>query len=440
MQFLKKLKNILQYNRLFLIVLIISILYTLISICILKPKSKYSENFGDVYGYILDYKIDGNKLSITLKAKEKIIITYYFKSEEEKEHYKLSYGDYIYANGTFSIPKDNTNLNLFNYRKYLLSQKINYIIKADNIQLIKGNTNVFYKIKNIILKRIEKCSKSSSYLKTFIFADKNYIDNEIFSSYQSLGISHLLAVSGMHVSLISLLLLKLLDKFTENKRYILISILLLFYLFLTNYTISMVRATFQFILFFINKSLKLNIDSKNIVLLLFSILLIYNPFYIYNVGFIFSFAISFSLITLNKILNKGNIIYSLFMVSIVSFLISIPILINNFYQINFLSIIYNIFYVPFVSYILFPLNLLTLIFPILDNINYFFIMIFENFSNLLSNIKIFNVCVAKIPLWLVFIYYILLIILFKQFKNKKFSLIKTIKIIIIILIFIIIGK
>ena len=58
--------------------------------------------------------------------------------------------------------------------------------------------------------------KKKSYLKTFIFADKSYIDYETYMNYQKLGISHLLAISGTHVSLIGLVLLKIFKRFKEK--------------------------------------------------------------------------------------------------------------------------------------------------------------------------------------------------------------------------------
>ena len=433
---MKVLKNILQYNYIFYTLLIISIIYTFININFISTKSKYNGNEKEIYGYITDYKIDGDKLTITLKSKEKLLVNYYFKIEKEKNNYNFNYGDYIFIKGNLVLPTDNTNFNQFNYRKYLLSQKIKYIFNADSIKLISKNNNAFYSFKTSILDRINKCKKSSNYLKTFLLADKNYIDNQTFTSYQNLGISHLLAVSGMHVSLISLILLKIFNKLQESIKYSLVSIILLFYLFLTNYTISMVRACFQFILFFINKVLKLNIKNSNIVIFLFSILLFYNPYNVYNVGFIFSFAISFSLITFNKIFVNKNIFYSLFMVSLISFLVSIPILVNNFYQINLLSIIYNMFYVPFVSYILFPFNLLTFMFPMLDNFNYIFINFFEKVSSVLSDIKLLCFDTSKIPMLFIIIYYIILIIFLKKVENKKVRFKNIILIVFLLIIFI----
>ena len=409
---LKKLKTILQCNYFFYIFLIFSLLFTFVYINN-DYKSYYNEEYKEVIGIVKDYKIKDNKTIIYIKSKENLVINYYKKIDN------ISYGDYIKVKGEFYKPKNNTNFNLFNYKKYLLSKKIKYAVTGNDIAIIRKNKNILYALKNKLLDRVNKCNKTSNYIKTFLFADKNYIQEEIYKSYQTLGVSHLFAISGMHVSLVTMLLLKILYKLKEKNKYLIISIFLLFYLFLTNFTVSMLRAVFQFILFFINKLFKLNIKNTNLVILLFSLFLIINPYNIYNIGFMFSFSISFSLIRFNNLLSNGNFLYKLFKVSIISFLTSIPILINNFNNINLLSVVFNIIYVPYISYIVFPFSLITIIFPFLDNLTFVFINIFENISIFLSNINILTISISKLPTYLIIIYYIFLYILFNNIKLKN---------------------
>lgn len=429
MHYLKRLKIILQSNKIFYILLIISIIYTFLFI----KFDKYKVLNNKVYaGYITEYNIDGDKLSLVIKEKNKIMINYYFKTEDEKNNFNLTYGDYIKVYGKVSLPEDNRNFGLFNYRKYLLTKKIKYVVDSSKIELISKNTNIFYKIKDYIVKKIEKNNKTKNYIKAFVIGDKKEIDDNIITSYQYLGISHLLAVSGMHVSLISMVILKLLKKRLGNTSYLIVSMVLIFYLFLTNFTISMIRASFQFILFSINKIMKLKIKDINIILFLASLLLIYNPYYIYDAGFKFSFSISFSLILFKKIIERKNsYISKALTISLISFLVSIPILINNFNQINFLSIVYNIFYVPFVSFVIFPISLITLIIPYIDNIYIYFINIFENITLFLSNIKFLSFNIANIPTFIIPIYYIFLYSFIFRFKREKILILLIIFVVLI---------
>lgn len=412
---MKKLKNILQCNYIFYILLVLSLIYSFIFINFIIVKSEYKDSDKNLYGTVIDYKKSKDKTTIWVKGKEKVLVNYY-------SDINVSYGDYIYVYGVFKKPKEKSNFNLFNYKRYLLSNKINYVVTASKITIIKKNDNVFYTLKNNLLKRIESANKSKGYILAFLYADKSLIEKDVYTKYQKIGVSHLFAVSGMHVSLISIVLLKLLNKIKERKRYIIVSIFLSIYLFLTNFTISMVRATFQFILFFINKSFKLNIDNSNLVLFLFSILVIINPYNIYNIGFLFSFIISFTLIRCSKLI-KGKFIIKSLKTSLISFFSSMPVLINNFFEVNFLGIILNIIYIPFVSYILFPLSLVTVLFPSLDNILYMFISYFEKITDFFSNIKFLSFSICKINIFLIIIYYIIFIYILKRKKKLIYKII-----------------
>ena len=412
---MKKLKNILQCNYAFYILLVISLIYSFVFINFIIVKSNYKDNDKKLYGIVIDYKKSNDKVTIWVEGKEKVLVNYY-------SDINVSYGDYIYVYGEFKKPKENGNFNLFNYKRYLLSNKINYVVTASKITIIKKNDNIFYTLKNNLLKRIESANKSKGYILAFLYADKSLIEKDIYTKYQKIGVSHLFAVSGMHVSLISIVLLKLLNKIKERKRYIIVSIFLSIYLFLTNFTISMVRATFQFILFFINKSFKLNIDNSNLVLFLFSILVIINPYNIYNIGFLFSFIISFTLIRCSKLI-KGKFIIKSLKISLISFFSSMPVLINNFFEVNFLGIILNIIYIPFVSYILFPLSLVTVLFPSLDNILYMFISYFEKITDFFSNIKFLSFSICKMNIFLIIMYYLIFIYILKRKKKLIYKII-----------------
>ncbi len=422
---MKKLKIILQQNNIFYFLLIFSLIYMFIFINFINIKSKYNENDSSLQVKIIDYKKSDDKLVIYAKGKEKILINYC-------DDINISYGDYIYVKGKLIKPKDNTNFNLFNYKKYLLSNNIKYTVKASNIKILKRNKNIFYKLKNYIFFKIKSLDKSKKYILTFIFADKSYIDKEMYDNYQNLGISHLFAVSGMHISLVTFILLKLLEGKNEVIKYLITFIFLMFYLFLTNYTISMVRACFQFILIFINKLFKLNIDNSNIVIFLFSVLIILNPYIIYNIGFLFSFSISFTLIKFKDMIT-GDFMIKNIKTSLLSFFVSMPILINNFFKVNFLSIILNIIYIPFVSYILFPLCLITILFPFFDSFTYFVINFFETITKFFSSINLLTFSITKMNIILVIIYYFIFLWIIKS--NDKIK--KKIIIVFIFIVFII---
>ena len=189
-------------------------------------------------------------------------------------------------------------------------------------------------------------------------------------------------------------------------------------MYITNFTPSIVRAGVFTIFLIINKVKYFYIKTINLLILSLSIIVFINPFIIYNIGFQFSFINSFFLILASDKLNNKSKIKVLLLTSIISFLASLPVMINNFYEANILSIIYNIFYVPYISSIVLPMTILTFILPILDKVLNVFIFVLEKTSLVLTNISIGKVIIPKQNIIFIIIYYLLLVIIVKANKKK----------------------
>ena len=414
---MKRLKTILQSRYIFKILTILILIITIIYTKYYPFKSVFNNNDTEFIGIVEDYIIKDNQIKISLKSKERIIVTYKYTG---KVFNNLSYGDKIKVTGVLKEPSTNNIFNNFNYKKYLYNKKIYYTIEASKIDKIQNNNNHIYTIKNLLYTRINSL-KSSNYIKALLFGD-NKLDKEIKTSYQINGISHLFSVSGFHINFITSIIYFYLDRVTYNKKikYITVDIFLVLYLLLCN-TTSLLRCTVMNILLSINHLLKLNIKKIDIVLLTLILCIIINPFIIYDIGFIYSYTISFFLILYKNKYKTNNKLLKIIYISLISFLVSLPINIYTSYEINFLSIILNIIIVPIVSLILLPLSLLTLIFPILDNILYLITSILEKISLYTSNINIFKQILSKPSIILIIIYYLVIILILS--KNKHYYLI-----------------
>ena len=409
---MKNLKIILLYKIIFVIFIIsLGITYHKIRT---TNKTNEEDKKIQIKGYINNIEIKDERIEIELISENKTLVNYENKTNES---YKL--GDEIIVEGILKQPSKNTILNVFNYKNYLLSKNIKYILNAEKIIKIKETNKIQYKIKNTIIEHINKY-QTRNYLKTFLLGDNSEINENIIKTYQNNGISHLFAVSGMHLSLFSAILLYLLRKLkiNDNINYILISIFFVFFSFLTNYSPSILRALFMYILLGINKIFNLNIKTQYILIFIFSCLLLYNPFYIYNIGFLFSFIVSFFIIIYQHIINnQKTYLKKLFMTSFIAFLSSIPIMFQNFFKLNLLTPLINIIFVPIVSFVIFPLSLMTCIFKPLDNIFKLLINTLEFLSTLINKINI-DITLAHCPWYIVFIYYIVIICFIKGIHIK----------------------
>lgn len=423
---MKKLKIIL--NSRYLIISLIFI-YFICLVCNLSfnNKTTYQEKYYNISGVLLDYKIDNDKLTIILKEKEKIKGTYYLKSSKETDilQRQLEYGCSMNIKGIIKIPSNNTIPNTFNYKKYLKYNHINYIIQIDSLKVLKKNSSVFYKIKNFVVRRINKLNYSKEYVYAFLIGKKDYLDNEVYKNYQNLGITHLFAISGMHITLLCMLLKNILKKLKINYlfRELLIIIILIFYSFLANFSASIFRALAFYVLLTVNKNFYLNLTTIKIYIYSILAILLIDNYLLFNIGFQYSSLATLGLIISSNIVKNKRYFSKVLLTSVIATLFTIPITLNNFYEFNLLSCINNLFFVPFVSFIIFPLTIISFICLKFSNILMIFIKIMEYFSWKLNYFNIF-IQVPKFCCGWIFIYYLILIrsVYFNKFKNIIYCL------------------
>ena len=418
MLYSKKLKTILQSKYLFKIILFLCLLLAILRIHLFTKTSKYRPNETKIEGIVLKYKIDGDHLSMTVKGREKVMVHYYFKNELEKmtQEKKIELGSRIFLVGTLKEPANNTIPNGFNYKKYFLKESIFYLFQAKEIKIQEKNKSLFYKVKNILEKRIDKIDQTG-YFRTFILGDKTMLDKDELEKYQVSGISHLFSVSGMHVSFIVGIIMYFLSQFTyKNKlKYSIVTLFLLFYLYLTNQSASILRTTISFIITGINYCFNLKIKQLDLSILLLSIITLLNPYLLFDVGFQFSYLISTSiLLQKRKIVRYSKKWQQSLYVSYLSFLISLPICLYQFQSVNFLSILFNLVMIPLVSIVVFPLTFITMIIPVIYHIYSFMIKILEFLNDLFYQINIGKLIFLKPNIIIVIIYYIIIIFVVKK--------------------------
>lgn len=407
-----RLRKILLCNYLYYSVFILSIIILLFRLTI-PNKSNYSDNLKSFTGIIEDVFIRDNKVSITINNKESIIGTYYLKDKEKLPQLQL--GDIINVEGTFYKPKKNSTKYLFNYKEYCKRKNIYYLVEIDKLEVIESNNNFYYYLKQKCIDHL-----NHPYLKIFLLGDKRYINDEVKRSYQENGISHLFAISGMHITLLVNLISKILKKINikEKSIFIFTTIFLLIYLSLIGPAPSIVRGIMFYFFFSLNKIYYFYIKPVNLFLLIISLSLLINPYYIFEVGYLYSYSISFALISLADKISENNYFKSLLKVSCYAFLISIPITIYYFYQINIFGIIYNLLFVPMISLIIFPFSLLVAFIKPLEPIYQIIIELLENMSLFLKQISLGKLIFKRVNVIVYFIEYFLIFI-YIIFRKKK---------------------
>lgn len=405
---LKKLKIVFQYPNSFIFLFLLVVIITIVRIKIDDYHTKYSSQTEVITGVITSIKKSNGKTILSIRNNETILVT-------QNGYHKYHLGETVMVTGEIKKPSRTTVFHLFQYNQYLKSKRIYWQMYANKIEIKNSHQSFYYWIQEQFIMHMNKY-QSKKYLYAFILGDSSKIDETTKEQFQSLGISHLFAISGMHVSLLSLFLSKLLSKVCSKKMTaLLLTLFFIYYILLTGLTPSVIRAVTLTVVFLWTK----RYHRIQILVILCSILLLYNPFYCYNLGFLFSFTISFFLLKFQNIIQmKRGYIWRLWSTSCIAFLASFPILIANFYEVNFLTVFYNLLFVPFVSYLLFPLSLITFCLPMFDSFLQFLIVIFESFVSVMMNFT-WKVTFCHISIIFLIVYYIVIYYLLSMWRRKK---------------------
>ncbi len=332
----------------------------------------------------------------------------------------ITVGDSYLISGELEVAEASTIPSGFNYYKYLLSKKVKYTMYNPDLTYINHSFSI-NQLRGLISDYIEqKTPLSKDYIKTFVLADKQDIDQELQSRINTIGISHLFAVSGFHIALLVLSLDKLLSKAItkEITRQVIISIFLLTFLVITVFTPSVLRAALMYIFIVVNKRYKLELSTLDILSIIFLLVMIANPYSHYNIGFVLSFLVTLFILLALTIINDENMIYSLFKVGVISYLSTIPIIMNLNHEINLLTILFNVIFVLLMSYIVLPLNYITFIFPFLDKLNSSINNLYNEIIMVASNIDLFIIKGTFTSPLFTIIYFFLLLMLLIRFENK----------------------
>ena len=367
--------------------------------------------------YFINIDVSNIKGIVIECDSEKAVIRSNFNKIMVYHNKELSLGDY----GVFSLTKVDYDTELFSYSDYLLDQNIVLLCKLNSFEY-DDNYFVIGKIKDFFISELENHpSKYNNYLKTLLFADKS-MEEDIKSKTIDLGISHLLAVSGMHISVLVLVVEYILKKFFYFEKYIDfgICIFLVMYLFITNFELTVLRASLMVLLSKIFKHKKTMFSSLDILSIIGIFVLIIHPRYFNLLSFQLSFLVSFLIIIYANNIKVESKVLKTFFITLIAFIATLPIVINTNYSINLLSIFVGPIYVLFFELVLYPVSLIMLIIPKSHLVFDIFFNIFELSLSYLEQIKSLEIVIGSISLIEILLYFVILFFLLRSFEIKKY--------------------
>lgn len=313
------------------------------------------------------------------------------------------------------------------------SPRIKLISRIDGFNLknyiLKFKDQVHYTIQRNILE------PESSVLSAMLLARRRDIPSTIVEDFSRTGVSHLLAISGMHIAIISLLIVRLLSVFSLPKKisYSGTLLFLFLYIFMIGFPASAVRAGIMGAIVLIAEYFG-RINKCYFALLLVAIItLLINPkLIVYDIGWQLSFLAVLSLIFFSEDMEKLFCrmpklfgIKAILQTTLAAQILTLPWLIYKFGQISLVFPIANILLLPALPLIM-SLSVITIIitfiFPILATPLYWIIwnLIHKQIEVIswLSSFSNAAMQISKVPIiYIMFVY--IMIILFKIKPRKS---------------------
>ncbi len=397
-----------------------------------------------------------------------------------KKNINLDYSNKVIIQGTFIRPNEARNYKGFNYKKYLQTNKIYGTIKTSSVKLVsKNNINTILeinnKIRNKIIKQIQNIlpTETNGLLIGLLLGDNSYMQEETVEYFRKSSLAHMLAVSGAHVSyiILGLTYFATINKMNKKCGYLLTIFALIVIIFITNFSVSVIRASIMAIILIFSKIIYRKADIKNTLAISLLIILIENPYNIMSLSLQLSYLGTIGVIFITpiiyKIINKyikfkfkyKEKLFKAISVSASAQIMILPIMVINFNTISFTFLISNLIASPlFGMAIIYGIILILISFIALNiaeplgvllNVNLKALILISKFC---SKLKLSNIYVITPRTITVIIYYILIVltsyILTLKFSNnlkpRKIKFLKKIqklnhkKIILILIVFIII--
>ncbi|WP_288962151.1 DNA internalization-related competence protein ComEC/Rec2 [uncultured Peptoniphilus sp.] len=276
---------------------------------------------------------------------------------------KLDRGGTYKIHGKFYPPLPDMNKGTFNYEMNNKAQGIYLLGKLSRYDKISDSRGI-YKISDLFIDRAKYFfnknlnERNAGLLASLILADKSLVDSFDKDRFDSLGMSHILAVSGLHIGVLALFLEFIIKKISKNKKFtdLALVIILFLYIMAIGFPISAVRAFLFYILYKGNTYLEKDIDNRDIFFLSLSIILFINPMAIYSISLLLSYGAIFGLIfvyphLIERVSSKSLVNKSI--IGTLSVLISVFPLVNYYFSgFSILVFVANLFIVPIYSIII----------------------------------------------------------------------------------------
>lgn len=323
------------------------------------PVVRYDSTSGSFTGKVTDFDVyDGDFAVYTLRgringdtpAKIQLLTT----------ELDASYGDIVTVeDGEFSVP---VNTYVFPAADYCRSNHIYLTAANGDVSVEKTNSGrlkaLLADIRNSTERRFieELGEETGGFLSAMTFGEKEYLDSSLKISLYRSGIGHIMAVSGLHVSIAAAVVMAALRRLRVN-RYLsfgAVNLLMLAVIGLANCPISAIRAALMLDIMYSARLFRQQNDSLNSLSAAALLICLADPYAVWSSGFLLSLSGTFGIAVLGPYIGKRfrtekSIMYPV-ITAICTSISVFPASAFFFDEVSVISPLTNLILVPFCSF------------------------------------------------------------------------------------------
>ena len=250
---------------------------------------------------------------------------------------------------------------MFDARKYYETIGISAALHNAELSEYIAPSSLYWKLTNKLSYIRSTCGmlsdlcfteSDSGVVRTMLLGDKSYLDADLKTIYSSCGLAHILAISGLHISLLGMSFYTILRKMRLHAviSAIFSIILMILYGLMIGFGASTIRAIVMFSIRMLAGVLHRTYDATTAVVIAAILILIGQPMYIFYSGFQFSFGAIMAIFFISPILE--SIIPSRILANTSINIVTLPIQLNSYYYFPLISIPLNIILIPLMAVLL----------------------------------------------------------------------------------------
>ncbi len=393
------------------------------------------------------YQVAGKVNKIVEKDGYRQIFVYDAMAEKGQEHTRISGiilqvsednpgfleeflpGDVIMAQVSLKEYENSRNPGNFDLKNYYETMNITCYGWCDEITAVQKNNNPVMRGIFSFKKRLKKVyeeigiGRDAGVYCSLVLGDKSMLDTAIKLLYQANGIAHILAISGLHISILGMGFYSFLRKccIPFGVSFLCGSFVMVSYGVMTGNSVSTVRALVMFLCCIFAGVVGKTYDSISALSLAAVWILVSYPKMLWNTGFLLSFLAVTGVVVVKPAVsqalgNPESKPVNAFLVSLSVSLVTLPVLLDAYYEIAVYSVFLNLIIIPLMTLLMisvvsaglfgiFSLSAGTFIIGTAHYILWFYQWICQIFMGLPGAVMI----MGKPEKILVFVYYLLLV-------------------------------